>query len=75
MLMKNKVGIRRVNLEKTYQPADFSTVPSTGRFTLHMGIEPVKSFLLGVQVREVPIREGKTRIEYRVVLMQTGFAE
>lgn len=41
-MIKN-MGIQGINLEKTYQATEFSTLSSTDRYTLHMKIEPVKS--------------------------------
>lgn len=40
MLMIKKMGIRGINLEKTYQATEFSTLCSTDRYKLHMVIEP-----------------------------------
>lgn len=63
MLMIKKMGIRGISLEKRYQATEFSTLSSTDRYTLRMVIEPVKSVLGGIQMRESSVHGSKTRIK------------
>lgn len=48
---------------------------SIDKYTLHVVIEPVKSVLSGIQIRESPVHGGKTRTKYRVIPGQIGFSE
>lgn len=73
--MIKKMGIGGINLEKTYQATEFSTLSSTDRHKLHMVIEPVKSVISKIQMRASYVHGSKTRTKCRVIPRQTGFSE